>query len=84
MSCPIHSDCRRKFYDCCVVDIEHPITSACYSCRNLMRHTVLTLSHNLAIAAGLCRAWMDGFHSAALLHSAAIFEYWRPGCGRAT
>lgn len=41
-----------------------------------------TLAHNLAIGAWLCAAWKDGYHSAALLHSVGVFEYWRPGCGK--
>ena len=45
--------------------------------------TLATLSHNLSIVAGLCAAWHDGFHSGVLLHSADVFDYWRPGCGKA-
>lgn len=54
----------------------------CAWCLKEYRAMATTLAHNLAIGAWLCAAWKDGYHSAALLHSVGVFEYWRPGCGK--
>lgn len=45
---------------------------------------IATLAHNLAIAAGLCRAFDDGWLQATDLANFRIWprEAWIPGCGR--
>ncbi len=44
-------------------------------------YRLLTLAHNLAIAAGLCRADRNGYDRCAKLYTHDA-DGWRPGCQR--
>lgn len=61
--------------------LQPPGATAHSSCTWFLHGNLHRLSHNLAIAAGLCRAHMMGGHS--MMARLWSHEPWDPGCGRA-